>query len=79
MPDLTQATRHESRMKTEFTDVSETRKTLAIEIPLDVVDAEINRVARDYTKRARLPWLPAWQGAADHSSSSASGIRFSTT
>ena len=42
-------------MKTEFTDVSETRKTLAIEIPIDVVDAEINRVARGYTKQARLP------------------------
>lgn len=42
-------------MKTEFTDVSDTRKTLAIEIPTDVVDAEIDRVARDYTKRARLP------------------------
>jgi trigger factor len=42
-------------MKTEFTDVSETRKSLAIEIPIDVVDAEINRVARGYTKQARLP------------------------
>ena len=42
-------------MKTEFTDVSETQKTLAIEIPLDVVDAEINRVARGYTKQVRLP------------------------
>ena len=42
-------------MKTEFTDVSETQKTLAIEIPIDVVDAEINRVARGYTKQARLP------------------------
>src|SRR5688572_4533695 len=42
-------------MKTEFTDVSETQKTLTIEIPSDVVDAEINRVARDYTKQAKLP------------------------
>jgi trigger factor len=42
-------------MKTEFTDVSETRKTLAIEIPSDVVDTEINRVARGYMKQARLP------------------------
>ncbi len=42
-------------MKTEFTDVSETRKSVAIEIPTDVVDAEINRVARGYTKQARLP------------------------
>ncbi|OFW03199.1 MAG: trigger factor [Acidobacteria bacterium RIFCSPLOWO2_02_FULL_68_18] len=42
-------------MKTAFTDLSDTRKTVAIEIPTDVVDAEIDRVARDYTKRARLP------------------------
>ena len=42
-------------MKTEFTDVSDTQKTLTVEIPRDVVDAEINRVARGYSKRARLP------------------------
>jgi trigger factor len=42
-------------MKTEFTDVSETRKTLTIEIPPDVVSAEINRVAKGYTKQARIP------------------------
>jgi len=42
-------------MKTEFTDVSETQKTITIEIPTDVVDAEFNRVARGYTKQARLP------------------------
>src|ERR671918_129140 len=42
-------------MKTEFTDVSETQKTITIEIPTEVVDAEINRVARGYTKQARLP------------------------
>src|SRR5262245_33717016 len=42
-------------MKTEFTDVSETQKTITIEIPSDVVDAEINRVAKGYTKQARLP------------------------
>jgi trigger factor len=42
-------------MKTEFTDVSETQKTLAIEIPSDVVDAEIDRVAKGYTKQARIP------------------------
>jgi hypothetical protein len=33
-------------MKTEFTDVSETQKTLTIEIPTEVVDAEIDRIAR---------------------------------
>jgi trigger factor len=42
-------------MKTEFTDVSETQKTLTIEIPTEVVDAEINRVARGYSKQARIP------------------------
>lgn len=42
-------------MKTEFTDVSETQKTLTIEIPSDVVDAEINRVAKGYGKQARIP------------------------
>jgi trigger factor len=43
------------QMKTEFTDVSETRKTLTIEIPSDIVDAEINKVAKDYSKQAKLP------------------------
>ena len=42
-------------MKTEFTDVTETQKTISIEIPTDVVDAEFDRVARGYTKQARLP------------------------
>ena len=42
-------------MKTEFLDVSETQKTLTIEIPSEVVDAEINRIAKGYTKQARIP------------------------
>jgi trigger factor len=42
-------------MKTEFTDVSATQKTLTIEIPTDVVDAEINRIAKGYTRQARIP------------------------
>jgi trigger factor len=42
-------------MKTEFQDVSETQKNITIEIPSDVVDAEIDRVAKDYSKQARLP------------------------
>ena len=42
-------------MKTEFIDVSATQKTITIEIPVDVVDAEINRVAKGYTKQARIP------------------------
>ena len=40
-------------MKTEFTDVSETQKTLTIEIPSDVVDAEIDRVAQGTTRSRR--------------------------
>jgi trigger factor len=42
-------------MKTEFEDVSETQKNITIEIPSDVVDAEIDRVARSYSKQAKLP------------------------
>src|SRR5436309_614423 len=42
-------------MKTEFADVNETRKTVRVEIPQDVVDAEIERLARDYSKKARIP------------------------
>jgi trigger factor len=42
-------------MKTEFTEVSDTRRHLTFEVPLDVVEAEIDRVARDYSKRARVP------------------------
>jgi len=42
-------------MKTEFVDVSETRKNLVVEIDSSTVDAEIDRVARDYGKAARIP------------------------
>lgn len=42
-------------MKTQFTDLSETQKTLTIEIPSDVVDAEIGRIAKSYTKQAKVP------------------------
>src|SRR5262245_11185092 len=42
-------------MKTDLTDVNDTRKNLRVEIPSDIVDAEIERVARDYSKRARIP------------------------
>lgn len=42
-------------MKTELLDVNETRKNLMVEIPADVVDAEISRVATRYGKQARLP------------------------
>jgi trigger factor len=42
-------------MKTEFLDVSETRKNVRVEIPPDVVTAEIDRIARDYSRKARVP------------------------
>src|SRR5262245_28846444 len=42
-------------MKADLVDVNETRKNLKIEIPSDVVDAQIDRVARDYSKKARIP------------------------
>src|SRR5438045_2194561 len=40
-------------MKTEFADVTETRKTVRVEIPTDLVNAEIDRIARDYSRKAR--------------------------
>src|SRR5262245_23868593 len=42
-------------MKTEFIDVNETRKNMRVEIPSDVVDAEIERVARGYSRTVRVP------------------------
>jgi trigger factor len=42
-------------MKSEFIDVSDTQKNLIVEIPSTLVDAEIDRVARDYSKAARIP------------------------
>src|ERR687890_345027 len=42
-------------MKTEFIDVSETKKNLVVEIPSTVVDAEIDKVSRDYSRAARIP------------------------
>jgi trigger factor len=42
-------------MKTEFVDVNETRKNVHVEIPSEVVDAEIDRHARDYSRKARIP------------------------
>ena len=43
------------QMKTEFVDVNETRKNVRVEIPSDVVDAEIERVARGYSRTAKVP------------------------
>jgi len=42
-------------MKTELVDVSETRKRLVVEIPSVVVDAEIARVTKTYSRAARIP------------------------
>src|SRR5436305_13283932 len=42
-------------MKTEFIDVSDTRKNLVVEIPSTIVDAEIDKVSKDYSKAARIP------------------------
>ena len=42
-------------MKAELIDVSECRKNLDIEIPLEVVEAEIAHIAQDFAKKARVP------------------------
>jgi trigger factor len=42
-------------MKTEFVDVNQTRKNLVVEIDSTIVDAEIDKVSRDYSKAARIP------------------------
>ena len=55
-------------MKTEFVDVNDTRKTVRVEIPTDVVTTEIDRIARDYSRKARVPGFreraPKKSGAA---------------
>ena len=42
-------------MKTDLTDINDTRKSLRVEIPSDIVDREIERVAKDYSRRAKIP------------------------
>src|SRR5262245_4516086 len=42
-------------MKTEFVEVNATRKNVRVEIESDVVTAEIDRIARDYSRKARVP------------------------
>src|SRR4029079_484464 len=42
-------------MKTDFVDLTETKKSVAVEIPSDVVDAQIERVAKSYSRQARIP------------------------
>ena len=65
-------------MKTDLTDISETRKNLRVEIPSTIVDAEIERVARDYSRKARIPGFRPGK-VPPHVSSNASRIRSSTT
>ena len=42
-------------MKFDVVDVNATRKNVRVEIPTDVVNAEIDRIARDYSRKARVP------------------------
>lgn len=42
-------------MKAELVDVNETRKSLSIEVPQELVDREVEQVARDYARKARIP------------------------
>lgn len=42
-------------MKTEFTEVTETRRQLTFEVPPDVVEVEIARMAAAYGRSARVP------------------------
>ena len=42
-------------MKTEFADLTDTKKSVAVEIPSDIVDAQIERVAKSYSRQARIP------------------------
>ena len=39
----------------ELTDVSETKKTLTVEVPPEVVDTEMSRVTQGYARAARIP------------------------
>jgi trigger factor len=42
-------------MKSELTDVNETRKDMRVEITPDVVTAEMDRLVREYSRRVRIP------------------------
>jgi trigger factor len=42
-------------MKHEFTEISDTRKALSVEVPPDMVEAEIERTAQKYGKTAKVP------------------------
>src|ERR1044072_928766 len=42
-------------MKFDVVDINATRKTVRVENPSEAVDAEIDRIARDYSRKARVP------------------------
>src|SRR5438132_13024347 len=42
-------------MKAELTDLSDCKKNLDIEIPQEIVDAEITHIAQELARRARVP------------------------
>ena len=42
-------------MKADLIDISECKKNLDIEVPHDVVDAEITQIAQQLARRARVP------------------------
>ena len=42
-------------MKFDVVDVNATRKNVRVEIPTDTVNAEISRIAADYSRKARIP------------------------
>ena len=41
-------------IRTKLVDINDTQKHINIEIPSDIVDAEIERVTKEYSKTARL-------------------------
>ena len=44
-------------MKVEYTDVSVTEKSLVVEIPIEVVEEQIQRVTYGYARTMKLPDL----------------------
>ena len=42
-------------MKAEFTDVSDIRKRVAVEVPSTTVDQEIERLSQRYRRSVRIP------------------------
>src|SRR3954447_25391272 len=42
-------------MKTEFVDVNDTRKNVRVEIPSEIVDAQIDEHVRVYARKMRIP------------------------